>query len=241
MEISNGKGETIDWIIFDLDDTLYPERDYVLSGFRSVSKYLEKAGYLDSVSTFDFLSKRFEEGVRGKTFDLLIEHFGLRGIEPVELVSLYRTHYPKINLYPGMKEIIEGLRESFRLGIITDGYSLSQTLKIESLEIRNIFDRIMLTDLFGREHWKPDSFVFELFKEDERIDVNGAIYIGDNPLKDFKPARDVGFKTVRIVYEDGIYRDAKPPIGFEPDTTIYSVSELKELVEDISVLTDEVH
>ena len=25
-------------IIFDLDDTLYPERDYVLSGFRAVAQ-----------------------------------------------------------------------------------------------------------------------------------------------------------------------------------------------------------
>ena len=52
---------TIQAVVFDLDDTLYPERDYVRSGYRVVARHL--AGMLKRDEPMDtWLWKRFLSG-----------------------------------------------------------------------------------------------------------------------------------------------------------------------------------
>ena len=72
-------------IVFDIDDTLYLERDYVRSGFahvaREVGRTDDEAGRLH-----DWLIRAFESGVRGDTFDRL------RAAHP-RLESAYRQPF----------------------------------------------------------------------------------------------------------------------------------------------------
>ena len=55
-----------DVVVFDLDDTLYLERDYVRSGFRAVDAWLASRGIL---GFFGEAWANFENGLRGKAFD----------------------------------------------------------------------------------------------------------------------------------------------------------------------------
>jgi putative hydrolase of the HAD superfamily len=54
-------------LVFDLDDTLYPERDFVLSGFQAVSGWLRLQGGVEGF--YDRALATFERGVRGRIFD----------------------------------------------------------------------------------------------------------------------------------------------------------------------------
>ena len=54
-----------DWqgIVFDLDDTLYPERDYVLSGFKAVASWAEARLGVPSLGGFSGLRRLFDKKV----------------------------------------------------------------------------------------------------------------------------------------------------------------------------------
>ena len=58
----------ISLVAFDLDDTLYPERAFVRSGFRVVSDYLLRSGIVNR-RLFSDLEAAFESGIRGRTFN----------------------------------------------------------------------------------------------------------------------------------------------------------------------------
>ena len=56
-------------VVFDLDDTLYLERDYVKSGFRAVAKTAVKHTGTSADEAFNFLWNEFTAGVRGSSFN----------------------------------------------------------------------------------------------------------------------------------------------------------------------------
>ena len=84
-------------IFFDLDDTLYNEIDYVMSGFKVVSSYISSQFDLSQKEVFKILKQDFKEGVRAKNFNLLIEKLDLN-CDPLILVEMYRKHNPSISL-----------------------------------------------------------------------------------------------------------------------------------------------
>src|SRR3546814_14266579 len=87
-------------LVFDLDDTLYLERDYVASGFRAVGQWvLENLG----LGGFEERAWRhFAGGSRGRIFDTVLGELGFGGRPDLvaRLVSLYRPPQPDIRLAP---------------------------------------------------------------------------------------------------------------------------------------------
>ncbi len=226
------KGEKIiKWIVFDLDDTLYLERDYVYSGFRAVSRYIGEEISLPFDEVLSNLVSNFEKGVRGTNFNVMLEEFGLPPLLLEKLIEIYRNHEPEIELLNGMRELLVDLSGRTRLAIITDGYLNSQRAKVEALEIGNLFQRIIYTDEFGRDRWKPNPYAFEKLRELEGIGEKEAVYIGDNPVKDFAPAKKSGFISIRMIHPGALHAGEHDIEGSEPDYTVKSVTELKELLE----------
>jgi putative hydrolase of the HAD superfamily len=227
---ATGKKDMLKWIMFDLDDTLYPEIQYVKSGFRSVAQCLHARYGLDPYDVFGNLMSLFESGVRGGHFDLVREHYGLEASVVPDLVNRYREHRPDIALYPGMSALIERLRETYRLALLTDGYIETQKRKVSALAIAPLFEHIIYTDLFGRRYWKPNTYAFARFKSTCGVGDGEAVYIGDNPGKDFLPAERCGFKSVRVTWPEGIYADHPYLNGCRPDATAESIEELEEII-----------
>jgi putative hydrolase of the HAD superfamily len=60
-------------VVFDLDDTLYPEIEYVRSGFRAVAFELEARFDVHAEEAFALLWRALQVHGRGKTFDRVLE------------------------------------------------------------------------------------------------------------------------------------------------------------------------
>src|SRR5687768_10177133 len=86
-------------IAFDLDDTLYPEIEYVRSGFWEVALWSAKHLDFEAERTFAELIELFDEGIRGSLFDSWIATHGLSTNLTDEMVKTYREHYPRIHLF----------------------------------------------------------------------------------------------------------------------------------------------
>src|SRR5687767_769940 len=86
-------------LVFDLDDTLYPECDYVRSGFAAVDRWLREHRGVTGFS--EIANAHFRGGRRGNIFDLSLEELGLPRDPALvsRLVTVYREHKPSIRLH----------------------------------------------------------------------------------------------------------------------------------------------
>ncbi len=114
----------IQGVIFDLDDTLYPELSYVDSGFQAVDRFLSEAGACQCGKFYCAAKSSFETGQRSRVFDNTIEAMGIsRDRFPIsELVRVYREHLPSIRLFPDAASWLTGNQGRYLTGIITDGF-----------------------------------------------------------------------------------------------------------------------
>ena len=62
-------------VIFDLDDTLYNERDFVYSGFMEVATYLSNKYGISKNILFDDMVNILNSRGRGKIFDQICEKY----------------------------------------------------------------------------------------------------------------------------------------------------------------------
>ena len=67
-------------IVFDLDDTLFPERQYVQSGFRAVSAYLREKELVGQ-DVFPAMWRRFNAGEHSEIFNSVLEEYGIAATE----------------------------------------------------------------------------------------------------------------------------------------------------------------
>ena len=187
-------------VLFDLDDTLYPEIEFVKSGFRAAARYLSSRYHFSEDSLVKQMLDILRRDGRGKIFDTLLHHLGLYTEERVRLlVCLYRSHRPTIHLYEDVLPALKCLRRyGTRLGIITDGMASVQRNKIAALGLNNLFDVIVCTDELGKECWKPSTIPYKIALELLEARPSEAVYVGDDPSKDFLAPNSMGMLTIQV-------------------------------------------
>jgi putative hydrolase of the HAD superfamily len=211
--------------VFDIDDTLYLERDYVLSGFRAVGHWAENA--LGIIGFADQAIALFREGVRGNTFDIALQRTGYPASPEIvgEMIRQYREHIPTIHLEPDAAALLAHLQNGTRIGVITDGPEDSQRRKARALNLHSIASPVIFTDAWGIQFRKPHSRAFEEIQETWRLRGEELIYVADNPLKDFRAPSALGWQTARIVRPDSQHAGV-PVVQSEITAEISSLDEL---------------
>lgn len=204
-------------VIFDLDDTLYSEKEYIKSGYRAVSDYL-------GGSYEDKLWRYFGEGK--KAFDELLKELG-RESELKKVISIYHSHKPNIHLYPNVKQMIKELRNcGIKVGIITDGRPESQRNKILALGLE-VDDFIITDELGGIQFRKPCDIAFRILAVKWKLPYEQIIYVGDNPAKDFQAPRQMGLRSVYFSNGNGLYSTSDCQIE-----TIVRITDLLKYVKE---------
>jgi putative hydrolase of the HAD superfamily len=212
-------------VLFDLDDTLYDEMDFVKGGFRAVAKYVSLVYNINENSFFVRLMSILENEGRGQTFDKALKENGLVSASIVnKLVQVYRYHEPNLLLYPDAQSTLVKLTGKYKLGLITDGNKLVQRRKIHSLGLQKFFDIVITTNSYGKKSQKPSQFPYLKALSKLKVKPNEAIYVGDNPSKDFLGARQAGLWTIRVLR--GSYASLRLSKEFEADHSVKSLSEI---------------
>lgn len=173
------------YIVFDLDDTLYYELDFLKSAYKEIAEYISKE---DSDSIYENMLSLYHR--QSDVFGFLASEYNC---SKELLLKIYREHYPHITLRSGVLEVLEYLRKNkVRMGLLTDGRSLTQRNKIKALGIEKYFDKIIVSEEFGSE--KPNENNYKIFM-DEDFEY---FYVADNPKKDFIVPNKLGWRTVMI-------------------------------------------
>lgn len=214
-------------ILFDLDDTLYLEHDYVRSGFAAVAR---RVSSLPGAPGEDELSAAFEgewrRNGRGHVFDAVIDRLGV-SVPVAELVEIYRSHEPALSLYPDAERALARLEASeTRFGILTDGMAKVQRRKLKALGLDRRVPCIVISDDYGLDASKPSPIPYQIALEQLGVPAAGTVYVGDNPHKDFVGARALGMATVRVRRPGGDHAHTVLDPAHEADRDISLLDEL---------------
>ncbi|MDP6380391.1 MAG: HAD family hydrolase [Phycisphaerae bacterium] len=214
-------------VAFDLDDTLYPERQYVASGFRAVAQYLKKSLETEK-DFFPPLEEAFESGVRGTTFNHVLEAAGVEAGEGFirDLLDVYREHNPDIAPYEDVVPTLEELKGKYLLGLISDGPLLSQRRKWNALGLAEFFDKVIFTDEQGPEFWKPNPWAFLEMASEFRLQPEECVYVGDRPGKDIEGPAEAGWQKILVQRPGRLHGDAAAAQGEGPDFVSGGIEEL---------------
>lgn len=217
-------------VIFDLDDTLIPERDYVISGLTASAAVLsDKDNGVEAV--ISSLIRLFDQSP-SEVFNRYIDEHGLPSSLLGKCLQIYRAHKPNIHLNKEAISILKWLRGyGVLLGLITDGRPEGQRAKIEALHLEDYMNTIIVTDeLGGISYRKPNPLAFKMVMERLAVTPNEAIYVGDNPQKDFLAPNSLGMVSVMYTGIQGLHNKKNIIAYGEPQYVIDRLPCLRDII-----------
>ena len=216
-------------IVFDLDDTLYSQRSFKLSGFRAVSEWLAATFRLDANCCYQGLEQVMSETSPSypHIFDLFIERNKLPPDCLDIMVRIFVEHWPHISCYPSARLLLGKLRRIYHVGILTDGRLTVQQRKVQALDIESDVDMVLYSDSMGLE--KPANELYRWYEKRFSMEGEHFVYIGDNPHKDFIGAKQRGWRTVRV--QTGEYAGVVVDEAFCADVEVANLIEIGQLFD----------
>lgn len=193
----------VEALIFDLDDVLFDKGEWIM---HSLEHAAERMGF-DGQQAWELAVKfREEQGrVDYNIYNYILDGLGqsdsARNIKALsDFAAEYRPLRGQIEFYPGVQNALVELKESHKLGLVTDGSVLCQRAKVIALGLKDIFHEILFSDsIAGRASRKPDPRPFEHMWLSLKTRKDKVLIIGSNPRKDFELRRKEGFLTLRVL------------------------------------------
>jgi putative hydrolase of the HAD superfamily len=178
------------FFVFDLDDTLFPEYDFLQSGYRQIASLLMAVAGAD---LYNDMLRRYNN--KENVFSWLVDAYRSADsrITMEWLLKIYREHLPDISLDKATARFLHQLKEkAIPAALVTDGRSLTQRNKLKALGIENYFSEIIISEEFGSE--KPDERNYLYFQH--KYHDKEFYFFGDNTAKDFIVPARLGWRTV---------------------------------------------
>ena len=181
-------------ILFDLDDTLFSLRGCEAQALR---RTLDHAGlltamparYIESYATISsgYWAARAADGTETYTREDVVElswrdflsAHDLDLSRSAELAQRFWTEFCRSSaLNPGAEAVLQRLSKTYRLGMITNGYSDSQRGRLAAAGLLDLFDPLLISEEVGVA--KPDLRIFELALTKLELDPAEVLYVGDS-------------------------------------------------------------
>ncbi|MDG1697383.1 MAG: HAD-IA family hydrolase [Polaribacter sp.] len=222
-------------VVFDLDDTLYKEIEFLKSAYVEIAKVLTESVKI-KVSSKEFFHKMIQYYFEDKNvFSEILNEYQVTAITIKDLLGIYRNHQPSIKLSSETKDMLVFLKENNSIiGIITDGRSIQQRSKIKALGLKTYMDFIVVSEEIGSE--KPSLKNYQIFEDKFAEKESKFLYIGDNLKKDFVTPNKLGWDSIFLRDKKGLNvhsQDVLVADEFLPKYEIDTIGELKDLILNI--------
>lgn len=224
--VSRDRQLPVQAVIFDLDDTLYSEKEYIRSGYRQVASVIPQVENAE-----EKLWNAFHRG-KAAIDEVLHQEELLSTDVKKQCLDAYRHQKPDIHLYRGIRELLNSLRNAgIKIGIITDGRPEGQRAKILALELSDLMDSILITDeLGGAQFRKPNDIPFRVMQMRMDVPFEAMVYVGDNLAKDFQAPKMLGMQWIHFCNEEGLYYQKDRPDPQSVSTIDELAAVLKKMI-----------
>ena len=233
---------TIKGILFDLYGTLVDietdeSKDEI---YRTLAHYLTYQGvYLhrDEVRERYYQIMRQQREASGEEYaeidveaiwnELLMQEgirfAPIRGQLAKVLAQVYRAvSRNRLQLYPGVNEVLNTLRASYPLALVTDAQSCYVIPEVRAVGLGGYFEPVIISSHYG--YRKPDSRLFTKALDKMGLTPAEVVCIGNDMFRDIHGAALLGIKTIFIDSNQG----AK---SFENVAPHYRISQLDDILQ----------
>jgi putative hydrolase of the HAD superfamily len=221
----------IDSVVFDLDDTVILENDFIESAFNEISHYINQNYQLDQSSVYKELLNLHRENVKN-VFDRFLQQHNFPPEIVNVMIKIYKNHSPNLAIIPDVRPVLDKLKNyGKKLAVITDGDVGTQKRKLQAIKAETFFDVIIVTDEYGIQNRKPAAFPYVKCLHELGVnDFTKAVYVGDNVAKDFITAKRLGMLTVQIERKEGLYKQLDLSKEYHAHYKIESMPQLLPLI-----------
>lgn len=219
-------------IIFDLDDTLI-DTSGCITHFKledALNAMVREGLSIDNFQEALQLLRRLDS-TSDSARSALAEFVEILGKEKsffeVAVKEVYENLPHDLPIFPldGALELLSDLGTQHQLGLVTIGKQALQMEKMKKAGIDSrIFSKIVVTE---EKNKKPH---YQMIMDELGYTPLEVIVCGDRMALDLVPARELGFKTVKMQWGRGLNT-----AGFKGEAD-YCISELKELKKIVSHL-----
>ncbi len=131
---------------------------------------------------------------RDAFFEVAYEHFAEAGVW---------------ELFPEVYEVLEQLQPRYELGVISN-FDGRLRMVLEHLGVSRFFRDVVISSEVGAD--KPDPFIFRRALELNGCSPTEALYVGDDPAKDWEGAAAVGMRVLRLQRPENSLRNLLPEL-----------------------------
>jgi len=217
-----------DWILFDADDTLF-HFDAFAGLQRLFQRYdvqFNRADYDDYQAINKPLWVDYQNGAINA---LQLQHQRFQGwadrlqVAPHDLNNGFLTAMAEICLpLDGAVELLNALKGRVKMGIITNGFTALQQVRLERTGFLGYFDLLVISEQVGVA--KPHPAIFDYaFEQMGNPPRDRVLMVGDNPDSDILGGINAGLATCWLNV-DGRSR----PEGIVPTWQVASLRELQD-------------
>ena len=218
------------WILFDADETLFH-----FDAYKGLQLMFSRFGVDFSRDDFSHyqtvnlpLWVEYQDGVitaielQNKRFQLWADKLD---VTTQTLNSAFMTAMADIcSLLPGAKALISALTGQVKMGIITNGFTELQHVRLEKTGLKDVFSPLIISEQVGVA--KPDIAIFEhALTHMGHPQREQVLMVGDNPHSDILGGMNAGFDTCWLNSER-----APLPKGIEPSYEVTSLTQLQTLL-----------
>lgn len=115
------------------------------------------------------------------------------GIQAAQLFRISSIEY--IRRYPGVLEALAYLRQKgFRLWLLSNAQQVFTAYELRYLGLAEAFDGIYLSSDYGCR--KPDARFFKALVDEQQLDIDKCIMIGNDRQTDIAGAKSIGMATL---------------------------------------------
>jgi putative hydrolase of the HAD superfamily len=102
------------------------------------------------------------------------------------------------HLLDGTMEILDYLKDKYKLGIITNGFVKTQWIKLESTGLKPYFEVVSIAEELGIHKPHPSIFEHNMKGFDNNYSVEDFIMIGDHWEGDIEGAKNIGMDQIYL-------------------------------------------
>ncbi len=125
-------------------------------------------------------------------------------------------------LLPGAKALLDSLKDKVKMGIITNGFTALQQIRLERTGLSGYFQPLVISEQVGVA--KPDKAIFEhALKQMQQPNRKQVLMVGDNPHSDIQGGINAGIDTCWLNREQKTL-----PQGIQPKHQVSSLQELQD-------------
>lgn len=211
---------------FDLDGTLFDDRQYVHQGLDAAAAYLREETGRELRDAFH--EAYFDRNIRERTFDVVCAEHGVDTEYVPALVEAYHAAGGQLEPAPDAEAVLSSLGERFRIGVLTGGRNGRS--KLERLGLDRHVDTVVVAPERGLS--KRSREAFDAFYAELDVRAEESVYVGDRPSPDVALPADLGALTVLVRGS----RWGDEPGLVEPTLVVDRLGDLPEALESAGVV-----